>query len=529
MACINPGHFVLAAWISLYAAAVSFSEQLPQVIFQMVVSVVFCRGLLALIMRALRQVPRVRALVEPSAAALEFGAVFFPATLVFRVNFADVPEAASLLRAGNIVQTLGLCWLLLSVTLTVLFEGYFKRVRGVHVPIIIKTILRFLFLAAMVLSVLHLYFDVDVSGAAITAASVSIVLGVALKDTLSSLFAGIALSVEGPFQVGDYVKVAEWTGWVVDTNWRTTQLRSDYQDIVTIPNNRIADASIVNFYRPSKQHRSKLELDVETLAPPFQVLSILEEAARSCRRVLKEPKPSARVSKVKEGAVVYSLNFYIADYTDNTSIQTEVIALAWYALRRKGHAYALGPVAAAATAQRHREERTQQEVVASLRRFPIFQALAPEQLQQIAGMARLELWGRGEDIFRQGQPGDSYYVIRSGSVDLLINSDNVNTSPKFLASLKAGAGFGERSLLTGEPRSASVRAAEDTEVFVIDKPAFQGILMEDKSAVEKLSNALAEIQERDRRRKNEPESTDAQLAETRKNLFSRITAFFQLG
>lgn len=506
------------------------SESLPMVTLEFALAVLVCRGVLAVFLRALKRTPRVRMLVQPSVTSLEFAALILPAAWCVDANSAVLPGGELLERVGDILRTLALCWVALSVALTILFEGYFKRMRGAHIPVVITTILRALSLAAMVLGVLHFYFGVDVSGAAITAASVSIVLGVALKDTLGSLFAGIALSVEGPFQVGDYVKVAEWTGYVVDTNWRTTQLRSDYRDIVTIPNNRIADASIVNFYRPDRLHRSRLELRVDSHAPPFLVVQVLENAARACSRVLKDPKPEARAAEVKEGHVVYALVYFIADYADNGSIQNEVISLGWYGLRRKGHSYANSPMGAAAVPEHQRQARDKDEVARSLGQFPIFQALAKEQLMEIASLAKLELWGRGEDIFRQGQPGESYYVIRSGSVNLLIsNGDPSSSAPKMVATLKAGAGFGEKSLLTGEPRSATVRAAEDTEVFVIEKPAFQAILMADPGAVAKLSNALAEIQERDRRRKNEPESTDAQLAETRKNLFSRMTAFFQLG
>jgi len=101
----------------------------------------------------------------------------------------------------------------------------------------------------------------------------------------------------------------------------------------------------------------------------------------------------------------------------------------------------------------------------------------------------------GEYICREDEPGDAFYVILAGSVEIYVEKIN-----KFLTNLSAGAFFGELSLLLGIPRTATVRTTAETILFAIDRDGLQKLLqtyqdLADQIAAE-LNNHKAELSER---------------------------------
>lgn len=113
------------------------------------------------------------------------------------------------------------------------------------------------------------------------------------------------------------------------------------------------------------------------------------------------------------------------------------------------------------------------ERLSFLSRIPLFASLADEELMKIArGLEPIQV-SRGEVICNEGEPGDSFYIIRSGAVGI---STKENGQEKILSQLYRGDFFGETSLLTGEPRSATVKALLDVDLFVLSKNIFEQII-----------------------------------------------------
>ena len=105
---------------------------------------------------------------------------------------------------------------------------------------------------------------------------------------------------------------------------------------------------------------------------------------------------------------------------------------------------------------------------------PVFEDIPQEKLSEIAGAVQEKVVPARTVIFRQGDPGDSFYVIKSGKVRAFRkDEDGVETG---LSELGPGESFGEMALLTGEPRSANVEALEETCISVLSKEQFDLIL-----------------------------------------------------
>jgi len=134
--------------------------------------------------------------------------------------------------------------------------------------------------------------------------------------------------------------------------------------------------------------------------------------------------------------------------------------------------------------------RPGEDTSALLASLEVFSELDPRELEQIAQVAVPRRFERGEVIFREGDRGGACYIVRSGSVS--IQRAHVDGRALALAELRAGGMFGEVSLFSGEVRSATAEALEDTEVVAVLSGDMQRVIRTDPDIALKMLAALAE-------------------------------------
>jgi len=142
--------------------------------------------------------------------------------------------------------------------------------------------------------------------------------------------------------------------------------------------------------------------------------------------------------------------------------------------------------------------------------------------------ARLNYFGRGEPVIEEGAAGDSMFVLLRGAANVSVSK---NGSTIQVATLNAGDCFGEMSLLTGEPRSATVRADGDCYVMEIGKPIMAEVLRDAPGCLEKLSELLAQRKMETEGIVREAASTDeraSKQSEYTATFMRRLRTFFQL-
>jgi len=170
----------------------------------------------------------------------------------------------------------------------------------------------------------------------------------------------------------------------------------------------------------------------------------------------------------------------------------------------------------------------QAEALSILRGERLFECLSEEQLDQVVKDAHLKLFGRGEPVIEEGAAGDSMFVLLRGAANVFVSK---NGSRIQVASLGAGDCFGEMSLLTGEPRSATVRADADCYVMEIGKPVMAEVLRDAPSCLEKLSELLARRRMETEGALKEAGRSDEHALKQRQytaNFLHRLRTFFQL-
>ena len=126
-------------------------------------------------------------------------------------------------------------------------------------------------------------------------------VALALQDTLSNLFAGVHLLADRPIRVGDYVRIADAIeGHVVDVGWRSTRVRMLANNVVIVPNKKVAESIITNYDMPERRMSLVLPVSVGYGSDPDRVEAVLTDvaviAAREVPGLLAEPEPFVRMN-----------------------------------------------------------------------------------------------------------------------------------------------------------------------------------------------------------------------------------------
>ncbi|KAA0255051.1 mechanosensitive ion channel [Acidobacteria bacterium ACD] len=420
----------------------------------------------------------------------------------------------------------------LHVVLQVVDHLVWKRLlepRHVSVPRLLFDVFNFLVLAGVGAALLKSLYSVNLTGFLVTSTVLSAILGLSLQDVLASLMAGIALQIEGSVSPREWVRVGDKEGEVVQTSWRTITLKAREGHHVVLPNAKVAREELVNYSRPGPLERLRATVGVAYAHPPGEVKAALERAALGAEGVSPSPPPEAIVTAFGESAVEYDLRFFTLDFARAHQVRDAVLTRVWYALRRAGmeipfprREVAVHHVSDAQAAER--AEALRRDSFDVLRSVRTFHPLTDEQVRSLARTARLERYTAGEALVRQGDEGRSLFVVRSGQVR--VERTDADGARRELAKLGPSSFFGETSLLTGEPRSASVVALTELEVVVVEKDAFGAVILSDPRLVRDLSLELERRAQEEARLSAEPGRAAATSVEDSGSFLTRIQRFF---
>jgi small-conductance mechanosensitive channel/CRP-like cAMP-binding protein len=404
-----------------------------------------------------------------------------------------------------------------------------KQRRGISIPRLVVDVIDFVVLAAVALALLKTVFAVNLNAFLVTSTVVSAVVGLSLQDVLGSVVAGMALQMERPFSVGDWVQIGDVEGQVLQMNWRTLTIRTRENNAVILPNSNVSKQTIVNYSRLTP-FMLKVGIGLEYEYPPGDVKAALMCAMRECGAALDEPPPSVMLISFDDSSILYEARFWANDFGKKPASLDAVRTRIWYTLKRNGMEvpFPQMDVTLHTVPEDFEEKQTEKlrnEIFAGLRSLPLFVGLSDGQIGTISRTSSLQRFTSDEELVRQGDTGDSMYVIKSGGVRVMVSAGG--GEGKLVARLGPGEYFGEMSLLTGEPRSASVIAETETEVLALTKADFSSIVSSDAAVVEELSKALSDRMQLLSEKAAESAAHGKQSqAPQRADLIRRIRGFF---
>jgi small-conductance mechanosensitive channel len=217
------------------------------------------------------------------------------------------------------------------------FDVHLRSRTGFQLPPLLPAVTMALVYLVAAFVTLRLTFPrLELGGLIATSAVTSLVLGLALQPILSNFFAGLVLSIERPFRINDWIRVGEHEGRVVAITWRTTQLRTRDNDNLVIPNGRLADERVLNYYYPHPMHMERVRVGAAYKEPPYRVRRALAEAASGMAGILDKPTPEVYVLSFDESAVTYELRIWVEDIAQAPRIASELRARVWEVFRKEG-------------------------------------------------------------------------------------------------------------------------------------------------------------------------------------------------
>jgi small-conductance mechanosensitive channel/CRP-like cAMP-binding protein len=321
-----------------------------------------------------------------------------------------------------------------------------------------------------------------------TSAVGSVVIGFALQDTLGNLFAGLAIQVEKPFSTGQWIKIGPHEGRVDAITWRATRIVTKNGDAVVVPNNIISKEAIVNYSEPGGPTRMMVDIGASYDVPPNRVKAVILAAVKDAPLALASPLPFVGILDFAASAITYRVKFWIADWANDDVARDQVRTAIYYAFRRESIEIPF-PIEVQITREPMDEAAT--DVVGAralqLAGVPLFASLSDDERARLAAVSRERLYGAGQTVVRQSEAGDSMFIVVRGAVRITIGDPGVE-----VATTRAGGYFGEMSLLTGEPRTATVSAIDDCLLLEIGAGDFRGIALAHPGVLEQIGAVVAE-------------------------------------
>lgn len=174
-------------------------------------------------------------------------------------------------------------------------------------------------------------------GSLLTALGVgSLVIGLALQDTLGSVFSGIAMLSTRQVRVGDYVSAGGEEGVLTNMNWRTVTIRTGTGDDVVFPNSVVSREKVTVIGAGSGKRMASADVLVAYDHPPETVLALMVETARQIPSIATDPAPVARLTSYDAFAIHYTLSFTATEIGKASLAKHEFLSTFWYACEREG-------------------------------------------------------------------------------------------------------------------------------------------------------------------------------------------------
>ncbi|HKV56201.1 MAG TPA: mechanosensitive ion channel family protein [Candidatus Binataceae bacterium] len=409
----------------------------------------------------------------------------------FLLDLAAAPQFAFWPQWTRWASAFGLllvCWGVIKMLLDAV-DAAAHRSRA-HFSTIFKELLMLLLFAVVAMSVLMEDVHIDPTPLLASSAVVGVVLGFALQESLGNVFSGLTLQLGKPFTPGDWVRSGNFTGRVQGIGWRATVVITRANERLEIPNSLIAKDIVVNYSNGLVADEVSIGLSYD--APPNYVHEVINEALRGVPGVLQQPEPSILTTDYNDFSVRYRVKYWMVDYAEAERLHDTVMTSLWYALRRKAIEipYPVRTLRTEAQAAINRgAEAFEQEIIGELRQVDFLRNLRDDELRLLMPGVTVLKFGAGETIVREGDEGNSLYIIRAGTVEVVANANGAREV--HIRDLRRPAFFGEMALMTGEPRNATIRARTDAELLELSRDGFTELFKSHPESAAKMGDIIA--------------------------------------
>ncbi|MDQ0395913.1 mechanosensitive ion channel family protein [Labrys monachus] len=414
---------------------------------------------------------------RPAWLRMATGAFFFVLLTLLTVKTSGPPVApvfdTASMAIGLWQQGLVAAWWILGGRLVVgLLRLPLFRERGTGEAKLGSDLVAGIVYIAAVLAVVNFVFDLPVRALLATSGVIAIVLALALQNTLADVFAGIAVGIEHPYSIGDRIWIdGAIEGVIVQVNWRSIRIRTDGNDIATVPNSLIAKARVINRSKPTTRRDDAVQVSCDASAKPDLVMDLLRQATMLCPKILADPAPSVLLSRIGLRSNSYDIAFSVA-HTDHLGAMKSLLLKEVLRQFRYHNIRTSLPAGAAVDglASPLVETLTPEQLLAEI---PLFAALAAEKRDALARTMVRRMFEPTKTVLSQGEAGAGLFIVASGVVE---GSRMMAGHSHVVGRFGPGDSFGEISLLTDGPNPGTLVAVTRCILFELRRNELQPLL-----------------------------------------------------
>ena len=386
------------------------------------------------------------------------------------------------------------------------------------VPSIVRNLLSLTILLLALFSVAAFVFDQKITSLLATSGVLVMIIGLAIQVNLSNIFSGIAISIEQPFKIGDWIKVGDSeAAEVVEMTWRSVRLKNNCECMYSMPNSVVADAKVLNYNYPDDYYWLFFPVYVSSVHPPDKVMKVIMDGLLETTIVQRQMGPIVRMDYTDKGIAYYPV-FLLKGYGSRAADKNAVSKNIWTHLNRAGMTPAVPRQEIHFT--RGEVDRLEQAKTpfTILEEAAIFHHFPQTIKENLAQHTQQRFVPKGEMIFQQGDEASSMFVIAQGIVAIRELSDKgedfvstANLAPgggvnwckvvqeegrkvKEVSRLGAGKILGEMGLLTGTARYADAVALSDCYLLEITKEVLSPMIHEHPYIGELFSDYIMELE-----------------------------------
>jgi small-conductance mechanosensitive channel/CRP-like cAMP-binding protein len=296
----------------------------------------------------------------------------------------------------------------------------------------------------------------------------------ALQQTLSDFFAGVALSMEGSIRIGDYLRLADGIeGKVLDINWRSTWLLDWDNSTHIVPNAKLAAQGVKNLHNERHIYRPWYTVQISAEIDPRFAKELLFEAVFRCKHLLKYPAPVVRLTDGSTVPYTYMIWVAFPNYPAMFRGREELYREIHNVLKRAGAA----PSASIQEWRTRKAEHVTAEpptIPLALKSQDLFSTLDDEHINMIALASTQLHYDANSTILLEGDCRDALDIITSGVVEARIKLPN--GALLYAAELTAGDYFGLVSMFTHQPSFFEYTAQTDVTLVRVNMECMQELL-----------------------------------------------------
>jgi small-conductance mechanosensitive channel/CRP-like cAMP-binding protein len=404
----------------------------------------------------------------------------------------SLPSYQALLQGAQTVVVL-LCLAKLVNYLTI--DVYLRLHTKQEVPSFLRDSVRLVvYIAAGIIS-LRLVFKIDLSAIVTTTTVITATIAFAMQNTITNALSGFSIQSDSLLSRGNWIAIKDKNifGEIINVGFRYTTLKNPENHLFMVPNSIIMQ-NIVTFHgnrdtdvKPATQMDVMLGYDM----PPEMAKQLLLKVIHDERQVLDMPQPLVRLRSLNDSGITYQLRFCILDPSQSIPVQDCIYSQVWYAVNRVGYSFPFPHRQIITAENRQPFEFSTRLISGYLQDTGLFTQLDTDKIASLAELAPVAVYGRDEIVVRGGDQGSSLFIVLKGELEVSIEETVVGC-------IRQGSFFGEMSLLTGEPRSATVRAVSEVWLAEITKQNMEPILRANPAMLETLSAILAEREQKSR-------------------------------